>query len=154
MARIIACWSIARGWTLPFVGSFTHRPRRIPGDSRCPADRSHDNNFVPIAPCHSRGVRPMVRGCLTPRVVAPPPRYRAVWPSAQSSPSTGKSRELHPLIVALYFPDARLPLTHPLERKQRTVKAHATPRGHASNARLSRSHWQRPWQVKSHLTNP
>lgn len=94
--RNIASWSIARGRTFPFIGSFTHRPRRIPGDSRCPADRSHDNNFVPIVPCHSREVRPTVRGCLTPRVVAPPPWYRVVWPSAQSSPSTGKSRELHP----------------------------------------------------------
>jgi len=59
-----------------------------------------------------------------------------------------KKSRVAPLIIALYFPDARLSLTHPPEHKQPTVEEHATPRGHA---RLSRSHWQQSWQVKSHL---
>lgn len=85
--------SVAVGRTLPFVRSFTHRPRRIPGDFRCPADhRDRDSNFAPIVPYHFPEAHSTGRGCPMPTVVAPPPRCREVWPSAQSSPDTRKLR--------------------------------------------------------------
>jgi len=71
-------WSVAGRRTLPFVRSFTHRPRRVPGDSRCPGDRDRGNRPAPIVLCHSLGTRLTARGCPTPWTDAPPPRYRVV----------------------------------------------------------------------------
>jgi hypothetical protein len=68
--------SVAGRRTLPFVRSFTHRPRRVPGDSRCPGDRDRGNRPAPIVLCHSLGTRLTARGCPTPWTDAPPPRYR------------------------------------------------------------------------------
>lgn len=133
--------TFAGGRTLPFVGSLTHRLRRILRDSRCPAKRARGNNFAPIDPCHwVPWVRWTGRGCQTPRAVVPPPRCRVAWPFAQSSPGAKKSRVAP--FESRYDPPTHVLLwcIHPDVNNEQLGNM---PR-RGSMRWQSRSHWQRP----------